>query len=1166
MANCDSGNSAKHNNKGMMANTLSEALLVSASWNTESDDLTLQPTKTLVNDVCENTLKSDEVSKLYCTVLDVEVSEDQKKDAESVGVTLIPATRSKWSDPVLDPPVLNWLLNHDKYYPGLKELKHIKHVVSFSPMTKNAAAAIHESLFPQAQLHQLSPPEQNGVLFTFDIWNKDACGLTNYHRTIIHDFCVRKTKAGEQLIAYSTVIDVELSEDQKTDAKKCGVTLIPAKRKERGTMKKDLPKLDWLLKHEIHYPDLGKLKNIKYVVGYAPKTGWAAADIKETLFPDAKLVLINHAFPEKNCLFKMDDDEVELEEDMLKMAKEADMLFSIGPKIYEYFKNAYRATFDGTQLSDIPHEEILPKPGQLYFDGEVVNGTDTGTCSILTYGQLDTQEALITCESIAASIGNVANNLKECHEVCPDWKVKGVSEQDIKKTWNFLIEKLNSAHVMPKLYPTYSVQKLLRVLQQSHLCLPPSCYTDYSFEGLEAMAAGLPTRVQDDSHIASMIKKHFPMHTDFCVMTSHQTHMEQEISRSLTSNTEAFDHAKILKEDFSQSEVVTESLAKFAAVFKEEKRTKKSDSDALMVHVGLCEESYQQQISDLDKQSQTMSVREKKEQSKAAWKKIQAELDKTESEVLTNNTSLQRVDHNCRNSFGEGTVTKSTKRDSLAISLDLPTLYNLYRLKQTCLSGSFPDSFEPLLITDKMREEADKVGLQLKLKATYDQARFDELELFFINRDGGGLEPVKMYHDVIEGEDDEEILIDDEDTGQKSDTMVTGRIDGSSQTEQGQSTEDIQSKSEMERATLESQLKEAKEEKGTLEERCKELTQKLESTEQSLVSQRIGNSMEREKLQSELEQNQKLIKELQDKVAELEHQLEQSDLKKQGGKGDWSVTLVNGQHKDQGQKFKSPRGLAFHRDKLVVCDSDNNIVQILNKDYTCDKVIGSFDGQFTKPFRPLSVAISRFNHYFILDDENKQIVVCDENGKIIQIITLPENIKVVWDIALMDDFVLVTLSLTSPDTSVRPEDRDDRLVKYTQSGEYLAEVNGQIRGQGQFSRPVSVVVNSNNVIMVYDGGNRCIKCFDSDLNFLHQFGQSQLSEWSIVGYGSIAVDEDDNVYVCYNFDRIVKYRCDGKWICDLLEGNVRYPMYIAVMGDKIGVVERGSDQIKVFSK
>ncbi|XP_070546546.1 uncharacterized protein [Ptychodera flava] len=522
------------------------------------------------------------------------------------------------------------------------------------------------------------------------------------------------------------------------------------------------------------------------------------------------------------------------------------------------------------------------------------------------------------------------------------------------------------------------------------------------------------------------------------------------------------------------------------------------DSNDIVVHIGLNDGSYEQQLRELEKQESTSGVREEKEKLNTTWEECNGEFEKKVNEVTVSGESQQMVHYNCKEHFGKVKV-KGTEQGSLAIHLDLPTVYNLYRLEHTCLSGSFPDSFEPLLITDKMREEADKVGLQLKLKATYDQARFDELELFFINRDGGGLKPVKVYDDVIEGKDAEEVQIDDEDTDQKSHTVNTGKVDRSSQTEQGQSTEDIQSKSEMERATLESQLKAAKEEMAASEERCKELTQKLESSENFLVSQRIGTNVKQNALQSELEKKETRIKELENTVEELKHKLELSELEKHGDKGDWSVTLVNGQHQGRGQKFKLPCGLAFHRDKLVVCDRGNNIVQILNKDYTCDKVIGSFDGQFAKPFRPLSVAISRFNHYFILDDENKQIVVCDENGKIIQIITLPENTEIVWDIALMDDFVLVTLRLTSPDTCVRPEDRDDRLVKYTQSGEYLAEVNGQIRGQGQFNWPVSVVVNSNNVIMVYDRGNECIKCFDSDLNFLHQFGQSQLSR-GIVGY------------------------------------------------------------------
>ncbi|XP_070545976.1 uncharacterized protein [Ptychodera flava] len=393
-----------------MANTLSEALLVLTSWNTASDDLTSQPTKTLVKDFCENTLKSDEVSKLYCTVLDVEVSEDQKKDAESVGVTLIPATRSKWLDPGEDQPGVHWLVHHDKYYLQLKDLQNVKHVVSFSPKTKNAAAAIHESLFPQAQLHQISVPTPPGVVFAFDAWSRDACGLTGYHRAIIQDFIARKAESGEYLKAYSTVVDVELSADQIEDAKNCGVILIKAQIKKGID---ETPKLEWLVNHTSHFPGLGKLENIKYVVGYAPKTGWAAVDIQEKLFPGAKLVLINHVCQEKNCLL-VKDEFSELKDEMLQMASEADILFSIGPHIFDHFKRAYRAEISGRKLSDIPHKEILPKPRQQYFDNERPADTeieDDGP-NILTYGKLNTEEALKRCDSIAVSIGSSANNIK----------------------------------------------------------------------------------------------------------------------------------------------------------------------------------------------------------------------------------------------------------------------------------------------------------------------------------------------------------------------------------------------------------------------------------------------------------------------------------------------------------------------------------------------------------------------------------------------------------------------------------------------------------------------------------------------------------------------------------------------------------------------------------
>ncbi|XP_070546520.1 uncharacterized protein [Ptychodera flava] len=549
-----------------MANTLSEALLVLTSWNTASDDLTSQPTRTLVKDFCENTLKSDKVSKLYCTVLDVEVSENKKKDAESVGVTLIPATRFKWSDPEGDPPAPNWLLHHYTYYPGLKKLKHIKHVVSFSPKTKNAAAAIHESLFPQAQLHQLSVPTPPGVVFAFDAWSRDACGLTGYHRAIIQDFIARKAESGEYLKAYSTVVDVELSADQIEDAEKCGVTLIKAER-QKGV--DEMPNINWLMYHYSHFPDLQKLQNIKYVVGYAPKTGWAAIDIRKKLFPAAKLVLINHVCQEQNCLL-VKDEFSELEQDMLQMASQADLLFSIGPHLYDHFKSAYRAVIDGRKLSDIPHKEILPKPAQVYFDNESQGNTEVleSGHSILTYGQLNTGKALKRCDSIAASIGSAVEKHKDFLRKPPKWKIHGVSKQAYKATKRFLDKKLENGMITS--HKHYSAGTLLQALQQSDLCLPPSCYTEYSFEGLEAMAAGLPTTVQDDSHIAAMIDRHFQNHTHYCIVSNDTVKLTSKIIRNLTKSNVAVQNAKLLKEDLAESEAVTESLARFASSLTDE--------------------------------------------------------------------------------------------------------------------------------------------------------------------------------------------------------------------------------------------------------------------------------------------------------------------------------------------------------------------------------------------------------------------------------------------------------------------------------------------------------------------------------------------------------------------------------------------------------------------
>ncbi|XP_070572402.1 tripartite motif-containing protein 3-like [Ptychodera flava] len=268
----------------------------------------------------------------------------------------------------------------------------------------------------------------------------------------------------------------------------------------------------------------------------------------------------------------------------------------------------------------------------------------------------------------------------------------------------------------------------------------------------------------------------------------------------------------------------------------------------------------------------------------------------------------------------------------------------------------------------------------------------------------------------------------------------------------------------------------------------------------------------------------------------------------------WTKIMLGSQSPKTEHKFNNTKGLAFHKDRLIVCDKGNNIVQILNQEYARENVLGSFSGRFAKPFQPQSVAVSQDNLYFILDDSNLQIVVCDQRNEISSIITLPHDTKP-WCIALVKTYVLVT------------DVNGHRLLMYSLDGQYIAKVGSQ-HGRSQFSYPYFVAVNSQDAIMVSDSFNHCIKCFDIDLKYKYKYGSLGKGDGQLRWARDIDLDQDDNVYLCDSEnDRIVKWSSDGKWICNLFKRDISHPQYIAVTatGDRIAI-GWGGNEIAVFSK
>ncbi|XP_070549642.1 tripartite motif-containing protein 2-like [Ptychodera flava] len=168
------------------------------------------------------------------------------------------------------------------------------------------------------------------------------------------------------------------------------------------------------------------------------------------------------------------------------------------------------------------------------------------------------------------------------------------------------------------------------------------------------------------------------------------------------------------------------------------------------------------------------------------------------------------------------------------------------------------------------------------------------------------------------------------------------------------------------------------------------------------------------------------------------------------------VKTIGCQGSAEGQ-YSNPLSVAINKDRdTVTADTSNNRLQIhvSTREGKFKKIL-KFK-QFEKPFIPCDIAISRDNTYYSLEDNNKQVVVSDENGHVIRCFGQNE-LKDPWGIGI------------SPvDGNVYVTDEGENCVRiYTQHGKYLKSFGSEGIGQGQFNRPWGVVISSTGPGMVF---------------------------------------------------------------------------------------------------
>ncbi|XP_019628318.1 PREDICTED: uncharacterized protein LOC109472892 [Branchiostoma belcheri] len=293
---------------------------------------------------------------------------------------------------------------------------------------------------------------------------------------------------------FSTVLYPPPEEDIER-AKSDGVTLLIPYRDPDDSRE---PCIEWLTyDHPTRYPVKALPEQVDIIVGHFPITSQAAKNISAR-YPRAKTVLCNHIIPFDTEHFKGDAAAIgaaEKEKKLTKEAKDVHAVFSVGHRIQNHFSNQYRV-----HDPPISHHLYLPQPSESFAETDVRYGP--GEKVVLTVGRVTKVERLKGLDVAAKAMGKAIEKIPNAR-----LRVRGIAVEDYAKSKKILEENLDSGKLKPTLLPYGTERDIIQDIQQAHLVLMPSRAEPFGLVGLEAIAAGIPVLISDQSGLADLMRE-----------------------------------------------------------------------------------------------------------------------------------------------------------------------------------------------------------------------------------------------------------------------------------------------------------------------------------------------------------------------------------------------------------------------------------------------------------------------------------------------------------------------------------------------------------------------------------------------------------------------------------------------------------------------------------
>ena len=150
--------------------------------------------------------------------------------------------------------------------------------------------------------------------------------------------------------------------------------------------------------------------------------------------------------------------------------------------------------------------------------------------------------------------------------------------------------------------------------------------------------------------------------------------------------------------------------------------------------------------------------------------------------------------------------------------------------------------------------------------------------------------------------------------------------------------------------------------------------------------------------------------------------------------------------------------------------------------------------------------------------------------------------------------------------------RGVRVTMCNAEGEYFGTFGSFGEGDGQFTSPSGIAIDSQGRVYVSDEHLHRIAVFDATGRFLSKFGTEGTQEGEFDTPSGIAIDNQDNLYVADTYNnRIQKFTADGRFQLSFGSqydgiGGLRLPWGVTVDANgNVYVADWGNDRIEKFS-